>query len=91
MPKSRKAPRPNRNTISYQLRRAIEARSDLTTYALGKAAGVSPAVISRFLSQERGLTLETADRLALALGLRLVSAGRRGSKLAGETSTDTEE
>ena len=33
-------------------------------------------MIGRLLSGERGLSLATADRLAGALGLRLVEAGR---------------
>ena len=34
--------------------------------------GVSNAALSRFLRQNRGLTLETVDKLAKHLGLRLV-------------------
>ena len=52
-------------------------KSGLTHYALGKAAGVSPSVIDRFMldpgAGERGgdLRLSTAARLAAALGLEL--------------------
>lgn len=52
-------------------------KSGLTHYALGKAAGVAPSVIDRFMlapgSRERGgdLRLSTAARLAAALGLEL--------------------
>jgi hypothetical protein len=59
------------NTISGQLKRAIVA-SGLTHYAIGKAAGVDPGIILRFMSGEREtLKLATVDRLAVALGLRL--------------------
>jgi Helix-turn-helix len=50
----------------------------LTSYALGRDAGVAPAVISRFLAGDRGLTMATADRVAEALGLRLVEVGSKG-------------
>ena len=43
----------------------------MTHYAIGKAAGVDPGVISRFMVGERTRRLETVDRLAAALGLRL--------------------
>ncbi len=61
--------------ISGQLREIIAGRN-LTAYSLAQAAEVSPSVISRFLSRERGLTLETFDAIAGALGLRLVETGR---------------
>ena len=57
-------------TISDQLRQAI-ADSGLTHYALGKAAGVAPAAIDRFVSGERSLRLDTVDKLCEALGLCL--------------------
>jgi transcriptional regulator with XRE-family HTH domain len=49
--------------------------------ALAAAAGVAPSILSRFLAGARGITSDTFDRLAAALGgLRLVevAAGRRG-------------
>jgi hypothetical protein len=84
MPKSRKSARPDTNAMSYQLRRAIEARTDLTVYALAQLADVVPPVISRFLAGERGLTLASADKIALALGLRLVPGPKRRGKAAAE-------
>lgn len=58
-------------TLADQLRDAIEA-SPLGDHALGKKAGVSPAAIWRFRKGERDITLETAGRLAEALGAELV-------------------
>jgi hypothetical protein len=51
----------------------IEAicKQNLSAYALGKMADVSPVVISRFMAGERGLTLATADKITRALNLRL--------------------
>jgi transcriptional regulator with XRE-family HTH domain len=79
---SKASPRPTRATaakhcVSYQLRELIEARG-LTAYGLGQLAGVDPGVISRFLRAERTITLDTLDRLADALGLRLVEVAARG-------------
>ena len=63
-------------TISEQLR-AIIAASGMTAYALGKAAGVDVAVVSRFINGERDLRLATVDRLCSALGCRLVLPGKK--------------
>jgi hypothetical protein len=62
-----KAPKP----IDTALRDAIRG-SGLTHYALGKAAGVAPAQLDRFVSGERSLTLASAAKVATALGLVLV-------------------
>jgi Helix-turn-helix len=57
-------------TISDQLKKAIKA-SGRTAYAIGQQAGVDPGVITRFVNGERTLRLETVDRIAAALDLRL--------------------
>lgn len=78
MPKTSTSKRPretNRHGLGDQLRAVIESRG-LTAYAAGRAAGVDPGVVQRFLTGERDIRLETADRLAAALGLRLVEVGR---------------
>lgn len=49
-----------------------EGESGLTHYAIGKAAGVAPAQLDRFVAGERGLSLATAAKVAAALGLVLV-------------------
>lgn len=64
-----------RHTLSYQLREIVESRG-LTAYALGQLAKVDPGVVSRFLNGQRDIRLETADRLALALGVRLTELAR---------------
>jgi transcriptional regulator with XRE-family HTH domain len=68
--KSADAPKA-RHTLSGQIRDVIESRG-LTLAELGKLADVDPTVIGRFLSGERDLRLATADKIAAALGLRLV-------------------
>ena len=76
-PKTLRTPprRTARATFSDELRDAIE-RSDLTPYALGKAAGIDPGILSRFLAGRRGVTSDTIDRIAFALGLHLGTATR---------------
>ena len=72
---------PDKQALSYRLREVVAARG-LTAYALGRDAGVDPAVVQRFLSGERDVRLETADRLAAALGLRLVETARKSRPAA---------
>jgi plasmid maintenance system antidote protein VapI len=58
--------------LASQLRKVI-IDSGLTHYAIGKLSGVDTAVIDRFVSGERDIRLETAGRIAEALGCKLVS------------------
>lgn len=62
--------RKNPGGIVETLREAIR-RSGRTHYALGKAAGVAPAQLDRFVAGERDLKLATAGKVAGALGLEL--------------------
>jgi plasmid maintenance system antidote protein VapI len=57
--------------IEEALRAAIADRqaSGESMYAIGKASGVGHAVLSRFLHEQRTLTLPTADKLAAYLGV----------------------
>lgn len=68
MSKAKPKPPP---TLSASLRSAIIA-SGQTSYALGKAATVSPILIDRFLRGERDMRLATADKIVAALGARLL-------------------
>jgi transcriptional regulator with XRE-family HTH domain len=61
----------------------------LTAYAAGKMSGMSPTMIQRFLSGKRGLTLKTADKLAKALDMILIT--RPGSTLALDLVREREE
>jgi len=56
--------------IDAQLRAAMRD-SRKSRYAIAQESGISQSILSRFGSGERGLTAETAERLAVALGLRL--------------------
>jgi len=63
---------PETGGISDALRRAIQS-SPKTVYQICKETGISQIVVSRFLSGERDIRLATADRLAKALGIEVVS------------------
>ena len=57
-------------TLSAQLRERITS-SPLSPYELAEASGVDRSVLSRFLAGKRSLTLDTVDKLAAVLNLRL--------------------
>lgn len=57
-------------SIVDQLQRAIRASGE-TEYAIAKGSGVSQSIINRFVSGERGISLETAAKLAAYLKLDL--------------------
>ena len=65
----------SRGVISGQLRAMIQARGE-TASELGRQAGVDPGVIQRFLNEERAVSLETLDRLADLMGLRLIEGAK---------------
>lgn len=64
--------------IEASLKRAVRSDSR-SRYRLAKDAGIAVAVLQRFESGERSITLGTACRLCRALGLELrpVHAKRR--------------
>lgn len=57
--------------------RAVILRRKLSGVAVADAAGIAPACVHRFMSHDRGLTAASLDRVAAALGLKLVE-GRGG-------------
>lgn len=56
--------------LSDDLRRAI-LESGKSIYAVAKESGVSQPTLGRFVNGERGISLETADKLAEYFKLRL--------------------
>ncbi|GMU33228.1 MAG: hypothetical protein AMXMBFR20_11000 [Planctomycetia bacterium] len=72
--KREKMPKPL--SFAETIRRAAVA-DGRTAYRLSKDSGVDVAVVQRFMSGERGLTLVTAEKLCRALGLDLKRADRR--------------
>ena len=63
-----------RETLPERLRAAIR-KSGKTVYRIAVESGVAHPVILRFLSGERDIRLETAEKLAAALGLGLREQG----------------
>ncbi len=61
-----------RPTLADTIRRAVDA-TGLSVYAVAKASGISQPIVHRFMNGERGLTLDTADKLCRFLGLRLTA------------------
>jgi ribosome-binding protein aMBF1 (putative translation factor) len=60
-------------SLSKVLKKAMK-KSPKTSYQIAKEARVSPIMVSRFLSGKRDIRLATADKLAHALGLKLVES-----------------
>lgn len=56
--------------LTDAMRRAIEA-SGKTRYRIAKESGVSASQLSRLVNGERGLSVDTIERLANYLGLRI--------------------
>jgi|GEM_PF-789792 len=75
-------PRPRKQTggeqpLTRELLQAVaDSLANCNVNALAVSAGIDQASLRRFLSRERSLSLDSADRLCVVLGLKLV----RGSK-----------
>jgi transcriptional regulator with XRE-family HTH domain len=63
--------KPERTTLPDGLRQAL-TNSGKTSYQLMAETGVNHGVILRFLKGERDVRLETAEKLAAAVGLSVV-------------------
>ncbi len=55
-----------------QLRRAVR-ESELTRYAISKQTGIAQSILSRFINQGAGLSMDSIEKLCECLGLRLVA------------------
>lgn len=73
MPKTA-ARRRNDTPVSDELRAVIDRNGGPSPVA--RAAGLSASVLLRFVNHERGLTIDTLDRIASAYGLKLVETRR---------------
>lgn len=56
--------------LTDTIRAAVKA-SEHTPYAIAKGAGIARSQLSRLLSGESGMTVDTLERLADFLGLRI--------------------
>ena len=64
-----------RNSPSEVVRDAIED-SEMSRYEIAGESGLSESTLSRFVWGQTSLTLQSLDRLAPVLGLRLVVEGK---------------
>lgn len=76
-----------KHPVSRALRRTIRKRG-LTAYATAKKAGVSVDAVQRFLNEERGLSLETVDKVATSLDLTLCDANEDQASSRGDPSRE---
>jgi plasmid maintenance system antidote protein VapI len=65
-----------RKSFTDELRSAIE-ESGLTRYAIWQATGIDQGSLCKFMAGERGLGMESIDKLADLLGLHIVAEPRR--------------
>ena len=56
--------------LAKQLKAAY-SKSGMTRFMLAKRSGVSYAIVHRFISDDRGITIDTASKLCETLGLEL--------------------
>jgi len=61
--------------LTTQLQAAIAATGQ-SLYSIAQASGIAAPVLQRFVNGERGITLETAGKLAEYLGLSLLPSPR---------------
>jgi len=61
--------------LTKQLQAAIGATGQ-SLYAIAQATGIAAPILQRFVNGERGITLETAGKLAHYLGLALLPEHR---------------
>jgi plasmid maintenance system antidote protein VapI len=67
-----------RQTLADQLKQAVAATGKSVS-AIARESGVPQPVLHRFVTGERGLLLDTADRLAAYLELELRAAPRENA------------
>ena len=61
-----------RLSLSDELRQAIE-QSGVSRYSIWQQTGIDQGSLSKFMDGERGLGIESIDKLADLLGLHIVS------------------
>ncbi len=69
-------PKKKRLSLSDELRLAIE-RSGVSRYSIWQQTGIDQGSLSKFMDGERGLGMESIDKLADLLGLHIAAEPRR--------------
>jgi hypothetical protein len=73
----------NRKPLSDELREAVE-RSGLSRYSIWQQTGIDQGSLSKFMDGERGLGMESIDKLADLLGLHICAADAKRSRPKGK-------
>ena len=73
-----------RLSLSDELRQAVE-RSGVSRYGIWQQTGIDQGSLSKFMDGERGLGLESIDKLADLLGLHICTADAKRSRPKGRS------
>jgi len=65
--------------LSDQLREAID-KAGVSRYEIAKQTGVSETTLCRFVSGERGISVDAMDAIGQYLGLSIVGQKKRSTK-----------
>lgn len=65
-----------KSALLDQIRAAL-ADSGLSMYEVSKRSGVDQATLSRLMHRERGISVESLEKLAPVVGLRIVMTKRK--------------
>jgi ribosome-binding protein aMBF1 (putative translation factor) len=65
-----------KETVSERIRKAVET-ADVSRYRIAQETQIEESALSRFVSKERGLSMEALDALAEFFGLELVARGKQ--------------
>ena len=72
-----------RLTLSDELRQAIE-RSGVSRYGIWQQTGIDQGTLCKFMVGDRGLSIESIDKLAELLGLHICTADTKPRRLKGK-------
>lgn len=73
-----------RLSLSDELRQAIE-RSGVSRYSIWQQTGIDQGSLSKFMDGERGLGMESIDKLADLLGLHICIADAKSRRSKGRS------
>ncbi len=75
-------PKKKQMSLSDELRQAVE-RSGQSRYSIWQQTGIDQGSLSKFMDGERGLGLESIDKLADLLGLHICTADAKPRRPKG--------
>lgn len=73
-----------RQSLSDELRQAVE-RSGVSRYSIWQQTGIDQGSLSKFMDGERGLGMESIDKLADLLGLHICTKAAKQSRPKGRS------